>query len=622
MNKTRKIIFLIIVIFSIFCFHTFAENSVFPITKDWAFYWNQFISSNPEEEPSLYVNIPESWNDAIYQITNKETSYGYASYRKVISGLIPNKEYAILINESPESSCKLFVNGELLAQVGTPAISQEFEIPHFSPIYIYFSADSKGEVELIFHISNYTQSSGGILSNVFFGDRQDIFKYYILQSGLGWLVVGTLIILTCFNFMLFALSPSRRETLYFALLTFVLALRVGISGFSVFSLAFPNISQRILLVLESVSVWITPMLLCFIILASTDMKTKNHISVKILLFSATIVGFISLLLPESFSTFFGPFIEGIALILPCFIFIFLIMQIKVEGISDILNLATIAVLTFALGFQMFDKESSYTTPFHVYPLFFLIFAVFQFINLAAQESIMHHTQKRLVKHLKRANDRCLSFVPKEFLNQIEKKSITKVKLGDYTEKKMTICYTNLDFISKWETELSSEQEYSIFSECVSIIVPIVKKYNGYIAKIISKDLIILFPNHPSDAIKYNLEASKELTKYENLSKNDYFTLKNSSGLHYGEVLLGTIGEENRLDDTVISESVNIVARLATVAKKYNVDFVFSDEMFYLIRENYFDFSQLGITTIKGKSNPLSIYTCTEKRSNTGENKDE
>ena len=196
MNKTQKIIFLIIVIFSIFCFHTFAENSVFPITKDWAFYWNQFISSNPEEEPSLYVNIPESWNDAIYQITNKETSYGYASYRKVISGLIPNKEYAILINESPESSCKLFVNGELLAQVGTPAISQEFEIPHFSPIYIYFSADSKGEVELIFHISNYTQSSGGILSNVFFGDRQDIFKYYILQSGLGWLVVGTLIILT------------------------------------------------------------------------------------------------------------------------------------------------------------------------------------------------------------------------------------------------------------------------------------------------------------------------------------------------------------------------------------------------------------------------------------------
>ena len=262
---------------------------------------------------------------------------------------------------------------------------------------------------------------------------------------------------------------------------------------------------------------------------------------------------------------------------------------------------------------MFFKTRTFSSPFQVYPLFFLAYAIFQFITLAAQQSILYNKQKALVKHLKKLNDVCLSFVPKEFLKQIDKNSVNKVELGDYAEKQMTITYTNLDFISKWETDLSSEQEYSLFSNCVSIIYPIIKKHNGYIAKIISEDIVALFPNHPSDAINCNLEISEMLSNYTNQEINDYFTLKKSTGVHYGNLLLGTIGEEHRLNDTVISEAVNVVSRLSEVAKTYNVDFVFSDEVFNIIRENKFDFAQLGITTIKGKSQPLSIYTCTKKQ---------
>ena len=354
------------------------------------------------------------------------------------------------------------------------------------------------------------------------------------------------------------------------------------------------------------------MLLCFIILVSADTKTKNHIAIKIVLFSATIVGLLSLFLPKSISVFLDPFIDTISLTIPCFIFVFLITQITVDNIITVLNLSTITVLTLALAFEMFFKSKTITTPFQVYPLFFLAYAVFQFITLAAQQSIMYNKQKNLVKHLKKLNDVCLSFVPKEFLKQIDKNSINKVELGNYTEKPMTIIYTNLDFISKWESELSSEQEYTLFSNCVGIIYPIIKKHNGYIAKIVSEDIIALFPNHPSDAINCSLEISSMLVTFANQESNNYFSLKKSTGVHYGNLLLGTIGEKNRLDDAVISEAVNVVSRLSEVAKIYNVDFVFSDEVFNIIRENKYDFSQLGITTIKGKSQPLSIYTCTKK----------
>lgn len=611
MKNYYKKLFAIFIIFSLFSTALFARNSVHTINENWEFYLSKFITSNPQEKPDFLIDIPNSWQD--YVETSSKSKYGYFSYRKVITGLDPNKEYAIFLAESPQNSCKFFINGKLLNQIGTPGTSSETEKPYFAPIYSIFYPDEQGNVEIIFHVSSFVQTKSGIFNSIFLGEKPDILFYYTLQNGVAWLVIGTLAILSCLNILLFVLSPKRRENLYFSLLTIVLAFRVGISGFSIFSIAFPTIPYRLLLMMESVSIWTTPMLLCFIILVSADTKIKNHVALKTLLFSATFVGLISLFLPESVGVFLSPFIDTISLVIPCFIFVFLITQITIDNIITVLNLSTILVLTLALAFEMFFKTRTFASPFQVYPLFFLVYAIFQFITLAAQQSILYNKQKALVKHLKKLNDVCLSFVPKEFLKQIDKNSVNKVELGDYSEKQMTITYTNLDFISKWETDLSSEQEYTLFSNCVSIMYPIIKKYNGYIAKIISEDIVALFPNHPSDAINCNLEISEMLSNYTNQEINDYFTLKKSTGVHYGNLLLGTIGEEHRLNDTVISEAVNVVSRLSDVAKTYNVDFVFSDEVFNIIRENKFDFAQLGITTIKGKSQPLSIYTCTKKQ---------
>ena len=598
MKNYYKKLFAIFIIFSLFSISLFARDSIHTINENWEFYLSKFIPSNPQEKPDFLIDIPNLWQN--YVDSSQKTKYGYFSYRKVITGLDPNTEYAIFLAESPQNSCKFFINGKLFSQIGTPGTSSETEKPYFAPIYSIFYPDEQGNAEFIFHVSSFVQTKSGIFNSIFLGKKSDILFYYTLQNGVAWLVIGTLAILSCLNILLFVLSPKRRENFYFSLLTIVLAFRVGISGFSVFSIAFPSIPYRLLLMMESVSIWTTPMFLCFIILVSADTKIKNHVALKTMLFSATFVGLFSLFLPESVGVFLGPFIDTIT-------------QITIDNIITVLNLSTILILTLALAFEMFFKTRTFSSPFQVYPLFFLAYAIFQFITLAAQQSILYNKQKALVKHLKKLNDVCLSFVPKEFLKQIDKNSVNKVELGDYAEIQMIITYTNLDFISKWETDLSSEQEYSLFSNCVSIIYPIIKKHNGYIAKIISEDIVALFPNHPSDAINCNLEISEMLSNYTNQEINDYFTLKKSTGVHYGNLLLGTIGEEHRLNDTVISEAVNVASRLSEVAKTYNVDFVFSDEVFNIIRENKFDFAQLGITTIKGKSQPLSIYTCTKKQ---------
>ena len=40
------------------------------------------------------------------------------------------------------------------------------------------------------------------------------------------------------------------------------------------------------------------------------------------------------------------------------------------------------------------------------------------------------------------------------------------------------------------------------------------------------------------------------------------------GVHYGKMILGMIGEEHRLDDTVISDTVNTASRIESYAVRY------------------------------------------------------
>lgn len=609
----RKSFIFIILLLLFSLFPAVANDNVFSIQK-WDFFWNKFISSNSQEIPDMEIILPSNWRKATKEITGKNQNEGFCSYRTEISNLNPEKKYAILVNKSPFSACTLYVNGENLFEVGEVSTSKKNHKSSLSPIYVFFSPNEFGKAEIIFHVSNYKQHSTGFSSSIYFGLKSDIYKYFILQNGISWLALGTLIILACFNILIFFLSSQKKENLYFSILAIVLAAKIGASGFSIFAITL-NLPYQLLVKIDYLAICIIPLLLTLITIKNSKTYVKTKLITKIVLISSAITSLLTILLPISILSFYVPLFEVIAFIIISLIFIYLLIQLKHNSLQTKLNLISFAILTVALGLDFFYINQNLNNPFDLSPLLFFIFTVFQFFSLAAQQRFLQNTQKELVVNLKRLNDMCLKFVPKEFLNQIEKNSINKVELGDYAEKSMTISYTNLDFNSIWETELSSEQEYTLFSNCVSIMFPIIKKHNGYIAKMIGQDIICLFSKHPSDAVYCNLEISKELENYMNKENNESCSIKKSTGIHYGKVLLGTIGEKHRLEDTVISDGVNLVARLSDVAKKMNVDFIFSDDFYRIISENQFDFAQLGVTDIKGKSQPVTLYTCTNKTDN-------
>ena len=80
------------------------------------------------------------------------------------------------------------------------------------------------------------------------------------------------------------------------------------------------------------------------------------------------------------------------------------------------------------------------------------------------------------------------------------------------------------------------------------------------------------------------------------------------GIHVGRVMMGTIGEAERFEATVISDAVNLTARLESLTKQLGCAILISEEVFAALDPDHVSGTRrLGTFVVKGRSQPVSLY---------------
>jgi two-component system, sensor histidine kinase ChiS len=229
------------------------------------------------------------------------------------------------------------------------------------------------------------------------------------------------------------------------------------------------------------------------------------------------------------------------------------------------------------------------------------------------------TKKELIARMKvhlqlsKINQSYARFVPHDFLTYLGKDNIMEVELGNQVRKEMTVLFSDIRSFTQLSESMSPEENFNFINSYLKRMGPIIRKNAGFIDKYIGDAIMALFPTDPDDAITAAVNMMQEIEIYNAHREDQGFKpIAIGIGIHTGSLMLGTIGESERMDTTVISDAVNLASRLEGLTKQYNCRITVSDNTLTLMKNvNRFTYRLLDRVQVKGKTKPVTIYEVLE-----------
>jgi class 3 adenylate cyclase len=219
---------------------------------------------------------------------------------------------------------------------------------------------------------------------------------------------------------------------------------------------------------------------------------------------------------------------------------------------------------------------------------------------------------RLMEYIDRIsgmNEAYVRFVPRQFLQFLGKDNFTDIKLGDQVQKEMTILFSDIRSFTELSEEMTPKENFDFINHYLGMMEPVIRSNNGFIDKYIGDSIMALFGESVDDAIKAAVEMRLQISKFNDerkaLGKKD---VNIGIGIHAGNLMLGIVGSEGRMEGTVISDAVNLASRLEGLTKIYGASIIISEDALIKLKNPiHFQYRFLDIARVKGKRDSVYIF---------------
>ena len=191
-------------------------------------------------------------------------------------------------------------------------------------------------------------------------------------------------------------------------------------------------------------------------------------------------------------------------------------------------------------------------------------------------------------------------------------NIDNIELGG-KRTDITVLFADIRNFTSISEGMDANSVTMILNEYFSAMVPVIEEHNGILNKFMGDAVLAIFgepkktENHALDAIKCGHKMLKKLKHLqEKWMDEGKPKIEIGIGISSGEVFIGNIGSQDRLEYTVIGDTVNTASRIENYNKVYKTNFLISESTYKLVQP-YVDVITIKNVAIRGKSNKINLY---------------
>jgi class 3 adenylate cyclase/tetratricopeptide (TPR) repeat protein len=180
-------------------------------------------------------------------------------------------------------------------------------------------------------------------------------------------------------------------------------------------------------------------------------------------------------------------------------------------------------------------------------------------------------------------------------------------------KQVTVMFCDMEAYSQLSEKLGLEEAYEIMDHVYEILIHKVHDYEGTVNEMTGDGIMALFgapialEDAPQRAIRSAMAIHREMTRFSQKIKEERKnnpTIKMRTGIHTGPVVVGTLGNDLRVDFKAVGETVNLASRMEGLAES-GTTYVTEDT--FKLTEGFFRFEALGEKEVKGRKKPIGVY---------------
>jgi len=200
-----------------------------------------------------------------------------------------------------------------------------------------------------------------------------------------------------------------------------------------------------------------------------------------------------------------------------------------------------------------------------------------------------------------------SYTPKHLQDKI----LTTRSAIEGERKLVTVFFADVANYTSISEKLDPEEVHQIMDGCFKILMDEIHKYEGTINQFTGDGVMALFgapvahEDHAQRACYAAVAVQKSMEEFrEKIKKDIGIDFKMRMGLNSGQVIVGSIGDDLRMDYSAIGDTTNLAKRMESAARPGGI---LVSKNTQKIVQHYFDFKVLDKLEVKGKEEPQEVF---------------